>query len=97
MLLHDARYWTLHNSYPPDEIAILFHHRLVAIQPFFWNGSGRCLRLAADLLALRLGQPRFTWGSASLVAIAETRRAYVAPLQAADRGDIGPFLASARS
>lgn len=96
VLLDDAKYWTLHNSYPPDEIAIRFHHRLVAIHPFP-NGNGRCSRLAADLLAQKLGRPRFTWGSANLVAIAETRRAYVAALQAADRGDIGPLLAFARS
>jgi hypothetical protein len=50
-------------------------------------------RLAADLL----GQPRFSWGSANLVAIAETRRAYVVALQAADRGDIAPLMAFARS
>ena len=53
-------------------------------------------RPAPDL-AQRLGQDRFTWGSANLVAIAETRRAYVAALQCGDRGDIGPLLAFARS
>lgn len=36
-------------------------------------------------------------GSANLVAIAETRRAYVAALQAAGRGDIGPLMAFAQS
>ena len=96
VLLDDAKYWIDHKSYPPDEIAIRFHHRLVAIHPFP-NGNGRCSRLAADLLAQKLGKPRFTWGSANLVAIAETRRAYVAALQAADRGDIVPLLAFARS
>lgn len=48
-------------------------------------------------LAPALAQACFTWGSANLVAIAETRRAYVAALQAADRGDIGPLMAFARS
>jgi len=43
------------------------------------------------------GQPRVTWGSANLVAIAETRRGYVAALQAADRGHIEPLLTFARS
>src|SRR5690606_39801652 len=96
VLLDDTKFWIEHQSYPPNEIAVRFHHRLVAIHPFP-NGNGRCSRLAADLLAQKLGQPRFTWGSANLVAIAETRRAYVAALQAADRGDIGPLLAFARS
>ena len=68
--------------------------RLGAIQPFP-NGDARCSR--ADLVAQNLGQPRFTQASANLVAIAETRSAYVAGLQAADRGDIGPLMAFARS
>lgn len=48
-------------------------------------------------LAPVLAQACFTWGSANLVAIAEIRRAYVAALQPADRGDIGPLMAFARS
>lgn len=40
---------------------------------------------------------RFYLGSANLVAIAETRRASVAALQAADRGDIASLMAFARS
>jgi hypothetical protein len=64
--------------------------------PAFCDGSFK-RRLAADLLAQRLGQPRFTWGSANLVAIADTRRAYVAALQAGDRGAIAPLMAFARS
>lgn len=95
-LLDDVRYWIEHQTYPADEIALRFHNKLVQIHPFP-NGNGRCGRLAADLLALRLGQPRFTWGSANLVEIAETRRAYVAALQAGDRGDIEPLLAFART
>lgn len=96
VLLDDTKYSIEHQTCSPDEIAIRFHHRLVAIHPFP-NGNGRCSRLAADRLALRLGQPRFTWGSADLVALAETRRADVAALQAGDGGDIGPQLAFARS
>lgn len=96
MLLDDVRYWIDHQSYPPEEIAVRFHHRLVAIHPFP-NGNGRCSRLAADLLAVRLGLERFSWGSANLVAIDETRRRYVAALQAADGGAIEPLLAFARS
>src|SRR5262245_50664735 len=36
----DARYWIEHESYPHDEIAVRFHHRLVWIHPFP-NGNGR--------------------------------------------------------
>ncbi|KTF70728.1 mobile mystery protein B [Sphingomonas sp. HT-1] len=95
-LVQDARYWVDNGTYPPDEIAIRFSHRLVSIHPFP-NGNGRHSRLVADLLAMELGQPRFTWGRANLVAPGETRRAYVTALRAADGGEIEPLLAFARS
>ncbi|AGX87637.1 mobile mystery protein B [Candidatus Symbiobacter mobilis] len=95
-LLDDAQYQSKHASYPPDEIAVRFHHRLVAIHPFP-NGNGRHARLMADLLVKRLGQPRFTWGSRSLVHASETRQQYIAALQAANVGLIAPLLAFARS
>jgi len=95
-LLDDARYWIDHKTFSPDEIAVRFHHRLVWIHPFP-NGNGRHARLAADLLAVALGRPRFTWGSASLVEAATTRAQYVSALKAADNHDIAPLLAFARS
>jgi Fic-DOC domain mobile mystery protein B len=94
-LLDDARYQIEHSSFPADELAIRFHHRLVAIHPFP-NGNGRHARLMADLLAMRLGRPRFTWGSASLVDPNEARQRYIKALQAADARDIAPLLAFAR-
>lgn len=95
-LLDDVRFWIDNNTYPLDEIAALFHHKLVWIHPFP-NGNGRHARLAADLLAVSLGRPRFTWGSASIVEAATTRAEYVAALKAADAHDIAPLLAFARS
>jgi len=95
-LLGDVRYWVEHETYSPDEIAVRFHHQLVAIHPFP-NGNGRHARLAADLLVTRLGRPQFTWGGASLVEPAKTRRDYVRALQAADGADIGPLLAFVRT
>ncbi len=95
-LLDDVRYQVANGSLPPDEIAVRFHHRLVAIHPFP-NGNGRHARLMADLLVERLGRPRFTWGSASLTDANETRQHYIAALQAADARDIAPLLAFARS
>lgn len=90
------RYWTEHKTYPPDEIAVRFHHKLVAIHPFP-NGNGRWSRLAADLLALQLGQQRFTWGRGSIVAASETRQDYVRALKAADAGDMALLLAFPRT
>ena len=96
LLVEDARYWVENGTYPADEIAVRFHHRLVLIHPFP-NGNGRHGRLAADLLAVRLDRPRLTWGRVSLVESEETRRRYIAALRAADAHDIRPLLEFARS
>lgn len=96
VLLDDVRYWIEHETYPPDEIVIRFHHRLVFIHPFP-NGNGRHGRLAADLLIKRLGHEPFTWGSGSLTSVSELRTNYVTALQYADSGDISRLLAFART
>ncbi len=95
-LLSDIRYWIEHETFPPDEIAIRFHHRLVAIHPFP-NGNGRHARLAADLLIERLGGERFSWGGCSLGDVGELRARYVATLRAADNHDIAPLMEFART
>jgi Fic-DOC domain mobile mystery protein B len=95
-LLHDAMAWVEYKSYPPDEIAVRFHHRLVKIHPFA-NGNGRHARLIADLLVMRLKGERFSWGSANLQDAGEVRQRHIAALKAADDHDIGPLLAFARS
>jgi Fic-DOC domain mobile mystery protein B len=94
--IDDARYWVEHETYSPDEIAVRFSHRLVAIHPFP-NGNGRFSRLVGDLLAQKLGQPPFTWGRASLVDPTDTRNAYVEALRAADNHDYDALIAFARS
>lgn len=96
MVLDDARYWVENETYPPDEIAVRLHHRLVAIHPFP-NGNGRTTRLLADLLAVRLKQEPFTWGRVSLTDVSETRARYIAALRAADDHDITPLIEFARS
>lgn len=95
-LLDDTCYWVGNKTYPPDELAVRFHHRLVFIHPFP-NGNGRHSRLAADMLVMKLGKPRFTWGGGSLVTVSELRNRYVAALQEADRHNIEPLLIFARS
>ena len=59
-LLDDTKAWIEYKTYPPDEIAVRFHHRLVQIHPFP-KGNGRHARLMADLLVMRLGGERFSW------------------------------------
>lgn len=95
-LLDDVRYQIDNATYPPDEIATRFHHRLVAIHPFP-NGNGRHARVMTDLLVQQLGQPRFTWGRKSLTEATDARTRYIEALRAADSGDIGPLMAFVRS
>ena len=95
-MIDDCRYWIDHGTYPPDEIAARFHHRLVLIHPYS-NGNGRHARLATDLLLKSMGQPRFSWGQESLVDAGETRQRYVDALRAADQLDFTPLLKFVRS
>jgi Fic-DOC domain mobile mystery protein B len=95
-LLGDAHYWLEHRTFPPDEIAVRFHHRLVSIHPFA-NGNGRHARLMADVLARTHDRPVFTWGGAEILAQGDFWRRYIDTLQAADKNDIEPLLAFARS
>lgn len=95
-LLEDVKYHIEQKTYPPDEIAVRFHHRLVSIHPFP-NGNGRHARMCADLLIQKLGLPRFSWGGGNLIDATETREKYIAALRSADNHDIKPLLLFARS
>jgi len=95
-LLGDARYWVEHRTYEPDELAVRFHHRLVWIHPFA-NGNGRHARLMADVVLRRLGRPAFTWGSADIGKAGDFRRRYIDALRTADKHELRPLLAFARS
>lgn len=81
---------------PLDEIAAMFHHRLVSNHPFA-NGNGRHARLMTDLLLTQNGAARFTWGEDDLVADNEVRRRYIAALRAADGREYAPLFAFVRS
>lgn len=95
-LIGEARAWLEYESFPPDEIALRFHHRLTQIHPFP-NGNGRFSRLSADLLITQLGGERFSWGRISLVNASATRSAYLATLRSADNHIFEPLFAFARS
>jgi Fic-DOC domain mobile mystery protein B len=84
-------------TFTSDEIAIRFHHKLVWIH-CYPNGNGRHARLAADLLVMELGNPRFSWGGgASLESHTEIRKRYIEALKAADQHDHRALLTFARS
>ena len=96
-LLDDTKFWIENNTFPPDELAIRFKHRLVAIH-CFPNGNGRHSRLMADILIEKvLKQTIFTWGAANLVKQGDTRAAYLTAIKTADTGEIEPLIMFARS
>jgi len=94
--LGDALYWVQYKSFEPDEVAVRYYHRLVAIHPFP-NGNGRHSRQMADLLIKLIGSEPFSWGGGKLTDTGELRRTYVAVLRAADEHDINSLLAFVRS
>lgn len=94
--LDNFRHWIAHETFAPDEIAVRFHHALVFIHPFP-NGNGRWSRLMADVLMVRLGRRRLTWGGSLLLDADAVRARYIAALRAADAHEIAPLLAFARS
>jgi Fic-DOC domain mobile mystery protein B len=99
-LLANTKYWLDHKTFPIDECLIRFHHQLVSkIHPFA-NGNGRHARMITDVVALKHGQPEFSWGSGeNLVAEESARAAYLAALRALDanENDVKPLLEFARS
>lgn len=95
-ILDDAPVW-IASGMDPDQLAVLFGHRLVAVHPFP-NGNGRHSRLASDCLAEALGRSPFSWGrGAGIVTASGTRTRYLAALRAGDDGDMGPLVSFARS
>ena len=96
-LLDDTVYWIDHSTYPPDEIAIRFKHRLVSIH-CFPNGNGRHSRLMADIIINKLfGLPMFSWGTASPDKGGVVRQDYLAAVKKADEGDVLLLIKFARS
>ncbi len=103
-LCDNVQYQLDHDVYSKDEIAIRFHHALVAIHAFP-NGNGRHARLMADLLIRQQGGKRFSWGlqqslqisTGDLYQATPVRKQYIEALQLADRGDFSRLLAFARS
>ncbi len=96
-LLDDVLYWVENETYPPDEIALRFKHRLVSIHCFA-NGNGRHSRLMADIVIDKLYHlPVFTWGAANLSQEGDARAMYLKAIKEADKGEYAPLLEFARS
>jgi Fic-DOC domain mobile mystery protein B len=95
-LCEDVMAQFTHQSYPLDECAVRFHHRLTLIHPFP-NGNGRHARLACDLLLRFNGAEEFSWGRANLTEVSAVRKGYINALRLADDSDISQLLQFARS
>ena len=99
VLQEDVQFWIENETYPADEIAIRFKHRIVSIH-CFPNGNGRHSRLMADLITEKIfGLKTYTWGqsNSNLSNETESRSKYLVALKKADKGDYKDLLAFARS
>jgi Fic-DOC domain mobile mystery protein B len=96
VLVGDTRAWVDYSTFESDELAVRFHHRLVAIHAFV-NGNGRHGRAAANYLITGLDRAPFTWGANLAVGTDDLRKAYREALQEADRDDIARLLVFSRS
>lgn len=96
-LSDDAKYWYENNTFPPDEMALRFKHRLVSFH-CFPNGNGRHSRLMADIIIDKIyGQPLFSWGTLKDTNEGDARKSYLKAVKTADQGDYSLLLAFARS
>lgn len=96
-LLDDVSFWFQNDTYPKEEVAIRFKHRLVSIH-CFPNGNGRHSRLMADLILDKLfNEKYFTWGSSNLSKANENRENYINSLKEADNQNYKPLIAFAIS
>ena len=96
MLLDDTKYLIKNDTYPPDEIAIRFKHKLVNIH-CFPNGNGRHSRIMADIIIESVFKKDvFTWNNSNLVKPNSARKEYIDSIKKADNGIIEPLLDFAR-
>lgn len=96
ILLDDTKFWIANQTHSPDEIAIRFKHRLVAIH-CFPNGNGRHSRLMADIIIENIfNKEVFSWHGSNMVNANEIRRNYIDSLHQADKGNIQPLIKFAR-
>ena len=97
VLLDDTIFWIENETYPPDQIAITFKHRLVNIH-CFPNGNGRHSRIMADIIIESVFRKEiFSWNSSNMVKADEIRAKYILSIREADKGDIQPLIKFART
>lgn len=96
-LLDDTKYWIENKTFPPEEVAIRFKHRLVSIH-CFPNGNGRHSRMMADIIMESIfGDEIFSWHQSNMIKANETRKKYINALRKADNGNITPLIEFAKN
>ena len=96
-LLDDTRYWIENESYPAEEIAIRFKHRIVSIH-CFPNGNGRHSRMMADIIMESIfGKEPFPWHQSHIGNADYIRKKYINALKEADNGNIKPLIEFAKN
>lgn len=96
-LLDDTKYWIDNSTFPPEEIAIRFKHRIVSVH-CFPNGNGRHSRIMADILMESVFKKEvFSWHQSTMVNPDQIRKAYICALKKADNGNIEDLIKFAKN
>ncbi|MGB5417435.1 mobile mystery protein B [Algibacter sp.] len=96
-LLDDTKYWIENKTFPPEEIAIRFKHRIVSIH-CFPNGNGRHSRMMADIIMESIFENEiFSWHQSNMVKANETRNQYIKALREADKGNFKQLIEFAKN
>ncbi|MBT4922253.1 MAG: mobile mystery protein B [Rickettsiales bacterium] len=86
-LYDDAEFWVSNQTYSIEQIALIFHHRLVKIH-LFPNGNGRHARLLSDCIIKKFApQHKIEWQGTNFTSSQELRKCYIMALRKADSGD----------
>lgn len=93
----DCLFWIDKETYSEEEIAIRYKHTIVNIHCFA-NGNGRHSRLIADIIINHIFNKNvFTWSRTNLIKKGEERSNYLNAIREADKKNIQPLIAFAKS
>ena len=96
-LLDDTNYWIENKTFPNEEIAIRFKHRLVNIH-CFPNGNGRHSRIMADIMMESMfNEEPFSWNQSNMVKADQIRKNYINAIREGDNGNINPLIDFAKN
>jgi Fic-DOC domain mobile mystery protein B len=83
----DAEFWLKNSTYFIDQLALVYHHRLVKIH-LFPNGNGRHARMVADSIIKKYkSENNIKWEGNQNLPQEALRKKYIEALQKADIGN----------